>query len=105
MEKEISEKAKQTAKHIGIISEGAIQTLIDEIRAEEKGKLIKEIVASYDWILIPRIKISELKQHLRKICGMDSLEDIKKLNKLVDRLENKEALEKEFLNEKEKNLS
>ena len=43
MKKEISEKAKQTAKHIGILSEGAIQTLIDEVRAEEREKLLERI--------------------------------------------------------------
>jgi len=36
--RKISEQAKKTAKHIGIISEGAIQTLIDEIRQEENKK-------------------------------------------------------------------
>ena len=37
--RKISKEAKQTARHIGIISEGAIQTLIDEIRAEELKEL------------------------------------------------------------------
>jgi len=43
-------------------------------------------IINHDWVLVPRIKISALKQHLKRICGMDSIEDIKKLNKLVDDL-------------------
>ena len=39
----ISKEAKSTAKHIGIISEGAIQTLIDEVRKAERERIIKEI--------------------------------------------------------------
>ena len=43
MKKEISEEAKKTAKHIGIISEGAIQTLIEEIRQQERDRIIEII--------------------------------------------------------------
>lgn len=48
--RKISEQAKQTAHHIGIISEGAIQTLIDEIRQEERERIIKMIKCEIDCI-------------------------------------------------------
>ena len=52
--RKISEQAKKTAKHIGIISEGAIQTLIDEICQEEKQS--KEISDDFYYLTCPHCK-------------------------------------------------
>jgi len=52
---------------------------------------VKEVEGSHDWSLVPNIKISALRQHLRKISGMDSLEDIEKLYQLVEDLTNKKT--------------
>ena len=37
-EREIENEVKKTAEHIGVISEGAIQTLVDRVRLEEYRK-------------------------------------------------------------------
>ena len=62
--RKISERAKKTARHIGIISEGAIQTLIDDVRQE----VIKEIEKEIPMIcFIDCQKVDKLTSFLKKL--------------------------------------
>ncbi len=47
----ISEETKKTAKHIGIMSEGAIQTLIDETFLTAKKEARKELIEEIEKII------------------------------------------------------
>lgn len=60
--REISEEAQKTAKHIGIVSQGAIQVLIEETRQDEREILWQQIFGTAEEII-------EDREHAKRLLG------------------------------------